>query len=620
MPTDQEVEQMMFGSQANNNMSSQPMSSQQALSDTDVENLIFGQQQQQQAANPLEIVTQEESGSPLSLMTRLKYGFGDEKGIEADLKKNYQIVEKLPNGSYAVGNTPGQLKPIDPEGIFNDVLGDMADIVGEIPVIAGQIIGTSIGAATGAAAGGIGAAPGAVIGSGVGAAAGTAAKAAIGKAWGIDERTANDLAWDIGINGALGAASEGLLAGTRVATLGAKKVLAPKLVGLLNKGAEKAAASGELPTYAKGLAKTFKYVAQVPEESTNTFFKYGIKEMDNAAHFDKNEIGNIVRDFATDADIYQRTLGSKIYNNVEMLENTARRSRQTNQIDVGDLFQYAKKEAQRLGVLDDFGKVMTRKNLANTKDIQPLETLLNYVGEVKNGRFVQTNKSINVRRAVQMSRQFGNKFDGVSPEVQAILYPILNGNASTGMVGLRQRITKKALDLGVKDFAVANEKYSTYLRLLDDIKLSPSDLSKTESFITNLQSRGIIAKEALSDLDRELGTGFLKRWELWNAGQSFTKSDLNILRFGAIAAILGSVTGMKSESKEAGMLTGLGGAALFGTPAGLKNVIRLGHKLGYVFPKSVLQGIGKASVSSGNIKYGSTVLNQLLQMAGKKKQ
>ena len=83
--------------------------------------------------------------SPLSNVERLRLSFADNKGREKFLRQNFQIVEQLDNGKFAVGDNPNDVVPIDPSGFFNDVIGDLSDIVGEIPVIAGQIGGASLG-------------------------------------------------------------------------------------------------------------------------------------------------------------------------------------------------------------------------------------------------------------------------------------------------------------------------------------------------------------------------------------------------------------------------------------------------------------------------------------------
>ena len=85
------------------------------------------------------------------------------------------------------------------------------------------------------------------------------------------------------------------------------------------------------------------------------------------------------------------------------------------------------------------------------------EKLLRYSSQLKrNGKYVQANRNISVRDAINFDKGLGDKFDGVSDRVEVFAYNILNGNKEAGVMGLRDRITKKALDLGIKDFAEAN--------------------------------------------------------------------------------------------------------------------------------------------------------------------
>ena len=148
--------------------------------------------------------------SPLSFIERVQLSFADDTGRERWLKDRYKFVERLSNGKFAVGNDPRDMRPIDPEGIFNDVLGDFADVVGAIPIIAGQIMGTTLGAAGGALAGGVGAVPGAIAGSAAGAMGGELISKLIGKSMGVNEQDAMGVATDLAIQGIFSGAGEGV--------------------------------------------------------------------------------------------------------------------------------------------------------------------------------------------------------------------------------------------------------------------------------------------------------------------------------------------------------------------------------------------------------------------------
>ena len=141
--------------------------------------------------------------SPLDLGERIGLSFADDQGREKYLNDKFKFVQRLPNGKFAVGDTPDAIAPIDPEGMFNDILGDLADITAIIPTIAGQIAGGALGAIT--------LNPAWIIaGGGIGAAIGEAVSRGIGKLAGVDIRTAGEQATDIAISGAFGAVGEGI--------------------------------------------------------------------------------------------------------------------------------------------------------------------------------------------------------------------------------------------------------------------------------------------------------------------------------------------------------------------------------------------------------------------------
>lgn len=559
------------------------------------------QQSQQQEGNKfLSNEPIQEDQSPLSLKERLFLGAVNDRDREKYLRSKYSNVQKLPDGKFAVGNDNRNLQPIDPQGVFNDVLGDLADVASEIPVIAGQIIGGTVGATAGPG--------GAIAGSAAGAGVGELGKTAIGKMSGIDERKAEEIATDMAISSAFGAAGESLAIGTKVF---GKKVLAPKLSSMMDKlskgQAQEGAVAPNNTTFANATKKIFHYLSGVKEESTDTFFKYGFKEMSNPEHFEKSNILKIVDDTVKALDDTTKAYGKEVGKQTNALIGLSK----NQYIDTDDAFLKARDMARDLGVLDDLYRI--RKDHPTSAEIKPVVSLLKDLGgEFKGGVISKTGRQkITIAKAIQMSREYGDKFDGVSPKVQHIFHDVLTGNDDIQLKGLRTAISDVAKSLGLKEYAIANEKFASLMGLRERLtSLDTRNPGKIESFINRLENVGRVQQRDLATLDNMIGGNLLKRWELFNSAQDFSKSNINMLRFGSIAATLGVLSGF--ESKESRAVT-LGGAALLGTPAGLKTLIRLGNRIGRPMNKETLKNIGSKIGSVNKSQVSTAILSRLLE-------
>lgn len=606
--SDDEVKNILFGQQTT---TAQPQlaNGQQGISDDQVKNILFGSTETQQTSDEsISTMLSEAAVKPsaIGIIDRLKLSFADDRGREAELRKKFQFVERLESGKFAVGNSPKEMTPIDPEGVFNDVIGDLADVVSEIPVIAGQIVGTGAGAAGGNV-------PGAIAGSAVGAGVGEAAKQGIGKALGVNDETAKEMATDIAISTAFGAAGEGI---SQAAKVVGQKVIAPQLVKMLAKNADDAAANGTDGKFATGVSRVFRYLAGVPEESTLTFAKYGWNEMDSAVHFDKKTVLGLVDDAVQTLDTANEKLGQLVSKNKGELIAAARRIGPTSNIAVEDLFKTLKSEAQRLDILDELGAI--NKKYPNSEEVKPIINLMRELGEIKDGKFVATaNKNIDVEKAIKLSESFGQKFDKVTPRVQKVFFDVLNGNEQAGVVGLRQRVTSFASKIGMDDYAKANENYSRFLKLRENLSaLDTKNPGNIEKFINRLDSLGSVPQRDLMELEKYAPKPFLKNWQLWNAAQDFTKANPNLLRFGAIAAALGTMTGFDTRNSQIGTFVG---AAMLGTPAGLRVGVRAANAVGKIGGRETLKKVVEGAKKPADNRAATAVLSRLLEQKSTEK-
>src|SRR3990167_7933422 len=134
---EQDAEAFLAGS---SNQATQTEESPKSSIEADAEAFLSSKQQSSGAPSAMEGLQGE---SPLSFTQRAALSFaGDNK--ENVLKRDFKYVEKLPNGKFAVGNDLRELQPIDPEGVFNDMLGDIADVASWVaPITASTAAATA---------------------------------------------------------------------------------------------------------------------------------------------------------------------------------------------------------------------------------------------------------------------------------------------------------------------------------------------------------------------------------------------------------------------------------------------------------------------------------------------
>lgn len=549
--------------------------------------------------------------SPISFMDRMKLSFADDNGRESYLKnvKGFKYVERLGNGKMAVGNDMRTMTPIDPEGFLNDIPGDFADVVATIPMIAGQIGGASLGA--------VGGAPGMIGGAMAGGAAGEALSKGIGKTLGVNQQNPEEVAVDIALSGLLSGAGEGLGLGAKA--LGSR-VVSPMLGRMLDTAASKTTkidpvtglpGSVQASAFTKTLSKMFKLSANVKEESTIDAAKHGFSKTFSSQNMDKRTIVPIVRDMVDGINGTVEKLGGEVEKATDDLIKVARRSGKDANIQVDDLFKTLKMDATKIGILDEFG-------VANPLDVTPgsstIKKLLSELGDTEYvrktvagksynlPRYSNAQKSFDAKKAIKLSRAYGQKFDDLSPEGQTMLYKVLNGDKASGLPGLRPRLSQKAADLGLEGYANANEQFSSFLKLKDRVHgLKSKNLADVESFVKNYENFGEFAKADLRSLDNMSSKKFLDRLEMWNAAQDFTSANPNMLKLSAMAGLAGASTGDGTWGDRAKRF-GVGFA--IGTPMGVRQILRTGEAVG--------KGVAKGVMSSARNTQAQSVLRGLI--------
>lgn len=560
-PTNEEAMQAISSQMSGNQMNTQPQS--KFLQETPLDDMQSG------------------ATSPISVGERLKLSFADDVGREKYLRNKFQFVERLPNGKFAVGENIKNLQPIDPEGIFNDVLGDIADVVGEVPVIAGQILGTIGGAAAEIPTGPI---PTTISGAAIGAGAGSVVKQGIGKILGVNERKAQDMATDVAIEALFGAAGEGLAQGTKAI---GKRIIAPKLTKLLDKTVKESNSPGKA---VQSIAKLFKATANVNENSTLAAFKYGIDDTFSKTNlYDEKAVIPLIQNLMSTLDDTTKSIGKDIYKSTKKLLTTPYQN-----IDVTDLYNAVRGELKNMNLLTESG-VLNLKSLSKdvNKNLKFAQSLLENLGNFNENTdiFPEATKSIKlpIENVLGLMSELSDEFDRITPRMQAVVAQINNG-MNSGEEGLKPIIKKLAKATNNTDYIDSVNNYAEFMSLKEQLPQLTKGGKFTEQFVRRIENITATEKEALTKLNARAKRPFLKDLEQWNAIQDFKGFNPNFLRMGAIAGILGGLGGFDTKP---GRGATIGGALLLGTPVGAKFLLRSGSKIGKELTKKGLSNVGR---------------------------
>ena len=553
---------------------------------------------------------QAPQSSPLNLGERIGLSFADDKGREKYLRDKFKFVARLPNGKFAAGDTESTIAPIDPEGMFNDILGDLADITAVIPTIAGQIIGGTLGIAGGPA--------GVIAGGGVGAAIGEAVSRGIGRIAGVDTRAAGEQAADIAIAGAFGAVGEGIGQAFKFAGKGLSN-LAKRSLDKAVKGTPNSSKT------LQALAKIFKVTAAVPEDDLIVAGTYGFNKTLQAPY--NNPIhGNILATKLVNGVIRRTKALGKM---VGIGDDWAKANFGSKSIEMRPMGMKLLKDLAdpSIGIVDDIGR-LNRGAFTEAADFRTMKQLtdLFFATNPKTQQLLPRNlkvgQIIDYKKRMSSSLQSyfksGRVNKGAERSIAQYLDDIVNSvakeTAGTGLEGAANPYIK------------ANQAFRSWkenLKLLKANGLDLQDMTELKSYIRNVDGEKMLISRAIGDFARKLedkafetrqafdiiakeigvkfhgggvgGTLGTLSDELnkFNPAQSFKKANPNLLRMGALAGMLGISQYISPTSPEGLMLRGVVGLTL-GTPMGAKFLLKGGEKLkgkmGAEFLKKIVSG------------------------------
>lgn len=518
--------------------------------------------------------------SPLSFSSRLGLAFaGSDANKENVLKKNYKYVQRLPNMKFAVGNDPSQLQPIDPEGVFNDVLGDLADVANWVaPVTLSSTLATAalpLDAATMSPLPSIGMA-------GLGMEGGEAINQLIGRGIGVRNDTPQEA-----YKGLLGAAGVGMLtqgAGKAI-DVGIEKVGSP----LLSKAVDKARASLPSSTIDKFdavLAKTLKVVAGIDEAATQVGSKLGFNNLFTKKNMAPGEMTNITTSFINGVGETEAKLGGILDNSIKELHSITGGK---PVIGVAPSFQQMTDSLKEMRLLHNGNFI--NKNYPNGADKSFFEKLFSELGARKQvktipvegifgqnvrketmARFVSPPEKIPVNKLISIKREFSSQFDKLSPQAQRVYV-----NLFDGLMGETSKISEK---VGYTGFQEANSEMASFLKSKDSLRgygLDPSNPLATNNFLSNVINHPDIVQQELKNFNSTIGNNFLERSQMWSAAKEFSKSNPSAYKLAMVSGLLGMSIGGGSADQRLGR-----GAlyAAFALPGGLPTALKVGENLG----------------------------------------
>lgn len=557
----------------------------------------------------VQITDEKNNNSPLSFIERVSLSFADDSGKERILKDKFQIVERLPNGKFAAGNSPDSMAPVDPEGIFNDMLGDLADVTSLIPSIAGQIVGGTLGIPAG---------PGGVVAGGaVGSGVGEAISKAIGKGMGVNDQTAKEAATDIVIATTFGAAGEAIGQSLKLA----KPVLINRIGKIMDAGAAKKSANPQaLKAYHDITAKTFRIIANVDEEATRDALKHGALNTFTKENLDPQRILKIADDFVETVAVKRRALGQRVGAvKGELIGKTGNRA----VVPVRDTAGRMIKDLQDAGIVTQQGFFKNTRDIQgfSASEISSFKKVLRGLGvtgaDSKTDILESLGKNIKVSDALQFKNsiastavQFGKRAGAgnANPRTEVILNRVLTGNLDNpAEKGISNYLTEIAERVGAKNFAAANKEFAEFAVLTKSLKrqgLDLDNLGAVENFAKRFEKKTEFLSSQFEELNRRLPKDFIPDIEKFNAAQAFKSTSPDILRFGAVAATVGSLTGFETPKDRAFTI---GGALLLGTPRGLQFLLKSGAKTSQAMASKSFK-LPKAKI---NEKHALALISQL---------
>ena len=555
----------------------------------------FGQIQQR----TLQPLKQKASALNLADRAQFAFGAGDPAGQKSFLEERFKIVQQLPDGKFVAGNDIQDLRPVDPEGFFEDALGDLVDLIDDAIILGGQIGGSLGGAAIGtAAAPGAGTIAGTVAGGSAGAASAQAAVSAIGQKLGVRQKTLEEEMVDVAITGAFGAVGEGAgLALSGLMRAGGNRLI--RGVGNIVENTKlKAEGTPQASIIDKLLPKTFKITANVPERATETVLKNGSKNVFSKFNTDEKNIVPLVQKIQRDIFSQRNALGARVAAvKDDLLSKTGNRK----------VINIADQKSRLMAELEDFGLTtggQINKNFISERgsaDVSIFRKLLTRIDE----------NSLTSRDALIIRDQLSNAVDKLSGRGKLIAIQFLRGSKDGSIKGVSNVIEDVAERAGANRFVQANRNFSNFTRALDDLGLNVDNPVSIQNFVRGFLNKGEVDIQLLRQLDSLTEFPLLRNIENFAAAQAFKSASPNLLRLGAVAGFIGVSFANTPEGKLASGALGL----TLGSPFGAKQLLKLGDRLVRKNIKLPIKGAAQKIEAPVTQAASRALLTRILQLA-----
>lgn len=580
-----------FMTQASKEQSSRPsiaQADQEFLSQNQPTGQVFNQPETSPAPPP-DPMAHIADRAKLSLLTKM-----DDK--VALLKQKYRYVQPQENGDFLVGDDPRSLQQIDTDGVFNDLLGELADQVGNALLIGGQIAGDIAGTAMAGPAG-------VIPGNAAGALVGEGAKELIAKRLGISSNDPYQIAGNLIEQGIWGAS--GPIVGKAIEAGGNQVFKAWYKRALDSKIAQAGAESSKA---VDGLSKVFKITAGLDETDFKEAARYGFNETINAPYTKPEHLGKIVTDFAEGVIEKDRYLGEQVGAGERWAKARYGRNKVNLEAEGNKLLETL--SGDKIGIIDSQG-FLNPGAFTEPADEKAVKQLLDlfFYEEPNAGKFI-AKKNLSLTQAIDYKKRIGQVMDsyfnsnrvneyarrGISEFLDGLTQKIATETIPKGMGVLDKGVvasnpyikSNRAFSLWKKDLDLLREK-GLNLTSVGDLKSMMRDgrllSNSVENFAKTLQSRTSASQETFKiiadQLDKKfpgkgagktLGTLY-DELRKYNAAQGFANSNPNLLRAGAVISYAG--LGGGPFTAPARLVAGLA----LTTPKGVGTLMKVGEKV-----------------------------------------
>jgi hypothetical protein len=502
---------------------------------------------------------QPQSQSPLSLVESIKYGLADEPGKEKLLKSKFQYVQPTPEGNHLVGDNPGDMQKVNPEGILTDIPAKLAQHVGDINTIAMSILGATGGGA-------IGGVPGAIGGSAVGGAVASGINKTIARALGLNTQSPMSVATDIAIDGALMGAGEGVGQAINIGLKAAGKQIAKK--GMVM--AEQLIKDTAVPVAEQ--AKKMDMLANVIHFTSGWNKEDVLTTLVNGANktLSKDTTGpfaGLVKGSDPHALALMDTIKKSVVNKSADLDSAIAKSANGLSSKLGENTVVPTIELQKnvFVQLDrmKLGKIVLDPKTGdasflfhpdlNSAEKKIADSLQGYfksfgggVSKVGNDvrMFVESDAKVNIdgllRNYNKVSREIKPLIKKEEGDFAQSLISIKSGNVNPrygeNVKGIVNHIDDMADMVGDTAYKSAKESFKEFALLKEMAKEAGIDFMDRSS-LQLVMKKGFTSSplldQAIQGMDKYLGQNYGTQLAMWKAANSAQKMDANLLSFGS---------------------------------------------------------------------------------------